>query len=433
MRIPFSCMARPWTFAILIWVASISCSTSREIRKSPVFQASHTGFALYDLEEKKFVELVNADKYFTPASNTKIFTLWAGLKILDDSVPAFRFVKKGDSLILSGTGDPTFLNPSFESKTTYDFLDQWSGKLFLTSQPIEGGRFGPGWAWDDYPYSYSVEKAAFSIYGNTIEVVKHAGESEVRVSPRYFTDFMTYYPPDTAAVQISRSEFKNQIEFHQQPLEKEVEAKIPFVYSDSLLARLLSDTLKRPVEFLNSNVNSEFEVFYSQPVDSVYKIMMQQSDNFIAEQILLLCASKLSDSLSSRIPISYMMKNWLNDLPDPPNWVDGSGLSRYNMVTPRTIIRLWEKIYYEVPRSRLFALLAQGGKTGTLTEWYKSDSPFIFGKTGTLSNNHCLSGFLISRKGNTYIFSFMNSHYVRETSEIKREMERILKEIHNRR
>jgi D-alanyl-D-alanine carboxypeptidase/D-alanyl-D-alanine-endopeptidase (penicillin-binding protein 4) len=207
-------------------------------------------------------------------------------------------------------------------------------------------------------------------------------------------------------------------------VENLVETQIPFIHSDSLVARLLSDTLRRPVQLLSSTLGVDYEVIYSQPVDSMYKIIMQQSDNFIAEQILLLCSSEWSDSLSSRITIGHMMKNWLNDLVDQPNWVDGSGLSRYNLATPRSIVRLWEKIYNEVPRSRLFPLLAQGGKVGTLREWYKSDSPFVFGKTGTLSNNHCLSVFLITRKGKTYIFSFMNSHYVRKTEEIKKKWNR---------
>ena len=78
-------------------------------------------------------------------------------------------------------------------------------------------------------------------------------------------------------------------------------------------------------------------------------------------------------------------------------------------------------------------MLAQGGQQGTLKNWYKSDPPFIFGKTGTLSNNHCLSGFLVTSKGKTYIFSFMNTHYMRRTEEIKLEMQSLLNEIYLKR
>src|SRR5690606_40565208 len=68
----------------------------------------------------------------------------------------------------------------------------------------------------------------------------------------------------------------------------------------------------------------------------LYKVMMQESDNFIAEQLLLLCAQVLSDSLKTEIAIDFVKKHYLDDLVDEPVWVDGSGLSRYNLFTPRS-------------------------------------------------------------------------------------------------
>ncbi len=158
--------------------------------------------------------------------------------------------------------------------------------------------------------------------------------------------------------------------------------------------------------------------------------MMQESDNFIAEQLLLVCAAVLSDTLQPEIAIKHIQTNFLNDLPDKPVWVDGSGLSRYNLFTPRSIVRTWEKIYELVPRDRLFALLAVGGKSGTIRNWYKADRPYIFGKTGSLSNNHSLSGYLVTRKGKTLIFSFMNSNFTASGSEVRRNMQSILNFIY---
>ena len=145
-----------------------------------------------------------------------------------------------------------------------------------------------------------------------------------------------------------------------------------------------------------------------------------------------MCAMVISDSLKAEIAIDYVKNKFLFDLPDEPQWVDGSGLSRYNLFTPRSIVRLWEKILVLVPRERLFELLAIGGKTGTVKNSYKSDPPYIFGKTGTLSNNHCISGYLITKKGKLLIFSFMNNNFTAPTREVRANMERVLFEIHEK-
>lgn len=157
---------------------------------------------------------------------------------------------------------------------------------------------------------------------------------------------------------------------------------------------------------------------------------MQDSDNFIAEQLLLLCSGIISDTLKPEITIRYSKNNFLQNLTDQPVWVDGSGLSRYNLLTPRSTVQIWKEIYSLMPRDRLFPLLATGGKSGTIRNWYNGDKPYIFGKTGTLSNNHCLSGYLVTRSGKTLIFSFMNSNFAASVNVIRKNMQSILNLIY---
>jgi D-alanyl-D-alanine carboxypeptidase/D-alanyl-D-alanine-endopeptidase (penicillin-binding protein 4) len=135
--------------------------------------------------------------------------------------------------------------------------------------------------------------------------------------------------------------------------------------------------------------------------------------------------------MNTSVVIDYVIKNYLSDLPDKPLWVDGSGLSRQNLFTPRAMVKLCEKIYDEVSdEERLFDLLPQGGKTGTLKNLFKSEKPYVFAKTGSLSNNHNLSGYLVTRKGKKYIFSFMNNNFTVPTVVIRPEMEKIINLIH---
>ena len=78
----------------------------RKIKKlfkhSAIVKDHFTGFALYDLDNKKMIYEQNASKYFTPASNTKLFTFYTCLKMLGDSIPTLKYVIHNDSLIFWG-------------------------------------------------------------------------------------------------------------------------------------------------------------------------------------------------------------------------------------------------------------------------------------------------------------------------------------------
>ena len=208
------------------------------------------------------------------------------------------------------------------------------------------------------------------------------------------------------------------------------EWEIPFHYSDPFLTFLLGDTLKKEVTPVTIPFDHQASTLYSVPADSLYKVMMQESDNFIAEQLLLLCAGVLSDTLETDIAIREVKKRFLTDLPDTPVWVDGSGLSRMNLFTPRSIVSLWEKTSQKIPRERLFNLLAVGGVSGTIRNSYKGERPFVYAKTGTLRNNHMLSGFIVTKKGRTLIFSWMNNNFTVGSGPVRGRMEEILKFIY---
>ena len=86
---------------------------NQKITDSPVFERGFTGFVLFDPTTSQTLENIYGDKFFTPASNTKILTYFAARQILGDSIAALRYVVRGDSLIFAGTGDPSFLNDEF--------------------------------------------------------------------------------------------------------------------------------------------------------------------------------------------------------------------------------------------------------------------------------------------------------------------------------
>ena len=89
-----------------------------------------------------------------------------------------------------------------------------------------------------------------------------------------------------------------------------------------------------------------------------------------------------------------------------------------------------ELLYRELPRERLFSIFPAGGRSGTVREYYAGEEqPYIYAKTGTLSNRHCLSGYLLARSGKVYVFSFMNNNYLGSSKPVKLEMEKVLRYV----
>lgn len=419
-----------WTYtvAVCIWLLT-SCSPRAMLMKrltaSETQFKDHIGFIVFDPGTRKTLLDFNSGKYFTPASNTKIFTFYSALQILGDSVPALKYVVTGDSLIFWGTGDPSFLyREVYDNQKVYQFLKTATQRLFYSPVNFHSEHFGPGWAWDDFVYAYSAERSSFPAYGNLIEVEKITDQFVTR--PSLFAGHMLTHDSILESSKLSRELNSNELGYYPGKTSSNRRLwKLPFHVTQEVTAALLSDTLKKKVSVVSLPIPKEYLILKSIPTDSLLKVMMQKSDNFIAEQLLLSCADALSDSLDSEIAIRYVKKNFLFDLPDEPVWVDGSGLSRYNLFTPRSIVRLWEKIYIKVPQERLFGLLAAGSQNGTLKNWY------VFGKTGSLSNNHTLSGFLITRKNKILIFSFMNTDFTVPSEEIRTMMQEILLTVRN--
>jgi serine-type D-Ala-D-Ala carboxypeptidase/endopeptidase (penicillin-binding protein 4) len=126
--------------------------------------------------------------------------------------------------------------------------------------------------------------------------------------------------------------------------------------------------------------------------------------------------------------IDTLLKTDLKDLPQRPKWVDGSGLSRYNLATPQSLVYLLQKMRAQFGMERLKNILATGGE-GTIRSYYQPLKGLIFAKTGTLSNNCALSGYLLTKKGNWLIFSVLANNYPSGATPVRRAVERFLMAI----
>lgn len=366
------------TFFVLTIFLFTSCGTQRTakeisntLRDQKEFKSGFAGLAVYDPVEKKMLYEFNSDKYFTPASNTKLFTFFTGLKVLGDSIPALKYKKINDTLYFQGTGDPSFLNRDLPQGKVFEFLSETKNLVYVKPYYKEQF-FGPGWAWDDYSDYYSAERTDFPIYGSLVEFDFASNGKLQKVKPEIFRDSVRLLESSKELPLLKRSLTSNTF-YISEKAEKE-EKWVPIKYSEETFVNLLQDTLKKDIQIIKAPSIELNQTFYSIPSDSLYKQMLMVSDNFIAEQILLMASEEISDTLKTRIAIDFMKENHLNDLPDKPVWVDGSGLSRYNLFTPRTMVALLEKIRQEMPEEKLFSLLPAGGERGTIKNYYEAEN-----------------------------------------------------------
>ena len=406
---------------ILFSSCSVNKKILKDVSKQSVQEEFFRGIVVFDPEKNETVLNINGNKYFTPASNTKLFTFYAAYKTIKDSVAGLMFYENRDSLVISGTADPSLLYGFKESKTI-PFLNSTSQNIYIVDIKIDEPFFGNGWAWNDFAYSYMVEKNLFPIYGNYVELSKM--DTTITAFPEFFKKSVAVKDE----IRERRDYFTN--EFYVKANDNFKGRAVPFKTSNQLVADILGDTLKRKITLIPSTFDKPMKPLYSVASDSLYKEMLLVSDNFIAEQLMLQVGNALTGSYSVEKGIDTILKSYLKEIPQKPRWVDGSGLSRYNLFTPESIVYLLNRMYREIPKEKLFEFLPNGGESGTLKNYFKNDKPYIFAKTGTLSNNHNISGYLRTRSNKILIFSYMNNHYMGSATDRKTEMEKVFKALY---
>lgn len=405
------------------------------VDNSPVFKRCFSGFALFDPLKQESLFENDADKCYVPASNTKIFTFYTAWTVLGDSIPALRYMVMGDSLIFWGTGNPTFLNPHLPADSTIlVFLKNRPEKLFFSTHNFDDERYAPGWSWDNYNYDFQPERSSFPIYGNVAIFKRKSVKSGFDAYPTYFADRTAYnsrlkssYPYIRRRIDSNLFEYNNRA-MSGVPFQRTV----PFRSSPELIVELLSDTLHRPVRLIDLEYVPVRRVYtLSVPLtDTIYRKLMQDSDNFIAEQLLMACSEKLFGAINAKQAILYANEKLFEGLVNDCMWEDGSGLSRYNLFTPRTVTKVLAKLYQEIPSERLLSIFATGGVSGTIKDWYgNKDKPYVFAKTGSLNGVHCLSGYVVTKTNQVLIFSFMHNNFTFGSNALKVEMEKVLRYV----
>ena len=365
---------------------------------------AYVSIALKPIQKNKKIKGVNISKFMTPASNIKLLTVLASIKS-GDSINSLKYKFVSDTLHISPTGYPLLEHPLYPDLELTNLLRSANTIVYhKSSEKIE--RYGPAWAWDDFKQYFSPERSSFPIYGNVIMITKLENE-ELRIKPNIFNINLD----STSSQSYTRKENKNDFTINPLKIKLNDTILIPYIVSDeNTIGSLKHLTMKEVISESNDIINSDN--LYSKVPEKIYQSILKKSDNLISESLLANVGFSYTDTISVDVGINKTLEKLDAEIQNGVDWFDGSGLSRYNMVTPKAIIYTLNEIYNDWGLEKIKKFFPNNYVI-------EGEERFVWGKTGTLRNNHNYSGYIITDKGKSYFFSIMINHFTKDLSEIK--------------
>jgi D-alanyl-D-alanine carboxypeptidase/D-alanyl-D-alanine-endopeptidase (penicillin-binding protein 4) len=407
----------------------------QELLADTTFRSAHLGVAVYDAASHKYLYNYQGGKYFVPASNVKIATCYAVMKYMKHILPAVRYYENDTAIYIVPTGDPTFLHRDFPVQPLFDFLKKQTKKIYITDSNWKDKELGRGWSWDDFSDEYMVERNSFPIYGNTLKWVQEklkgngAGmEESISVYSDPEVNWKVKFEADSGfnKFKVTRDRLSNVFKIAQSN-EPYKETIVPFIVNGlSSAIELIRDTLGKNISINNNFLltDPQQRVVWSQPADSVLRPMMYNSDNFFAEQLLLMVSEEKTGIFNDEVVIDTITRRFKNKVV----WVDGSGLSRYNLFTPESFIEILDSMRSEFGMERVKGIFPTGD-SGTLKNYYVAESGKIYAKTGSMSGVLALSGFLYGKNNRLIIFSVLVNNFDGVGSVGRRAIEKFVKKL----
>ena len=365
---------------------------------------AYVSIALKPIQKNKKIKGVNISKFMTPASNIKLLAVLASIKS-GDSINSLKYKLVSDTLHISPTGYPLLEHPLYPDLELANLLRSANTIVYhKSSEKIE--RYGPAWAWDDFKQSFSPERSSFPIYGNVIMITK-LENGKLRIKPNIFNINLD----STSSQSYTRKENKNDFTINPLKIKLNDTILIPYIVSDeNTIVSLKHLTMKEVISESNDIINSDN--LYSKVPEKIYQSILKKSDNLISESLLANVGFSYTDTISVDVGINKTLEKLDAEIQNGVDWFDGSGLSRYNMVTPKAIIYTLNEIYNDWGLEKIKKFFPNNYVI-------EGEERFVWGKTGTLRNNHNYSGYIITDKGKSYFFSIKINHFTKDLSEIK--------------
>ena len=431
-----------------------------DIFNDPNFSNAEWGVVIQSLETGEYFYKRNEDKLFMPASNLKLFTSGAGLVILGSE---YRFktniymngtldgsILKGN-LVIQGRGDPTISGRFYDGnmfKVYEDWadsllsrgIDEISGNLIGDDNAFDEIGLGTGWRWDYESEWFAAPSSAISFNDNCVDLVvtvnkkNHQPQIEVAPNTKYtiIVNKVETVPKDSAtSINAYREAGTNVITVFgtirdaSDSVKTYVTVNNPTQYAMVVLKNVLRKKgividgypidINDMTTALDYSKMKKLFTQYSPPLKEIVKVINKNSQNFFAEQLLKTIGLETSGfgSDSKGISAENNIFKEMGINPESMNIVDGSGLSRLDLVTPRQIVAVLSYMFkskYFIPFYNSLPIAGVDGSLGDRMQNTKAQGN-VRAKTGFLEGVRSLSGYAFTGDNEPVAFSIICNNF----------------------
>ena len=458
------------------------------ILRTPPLSRAHWGVAVHDLATGRPLLRHNADRLFSAASTMKLVTAAAALDRLG---PGFRFRTvvrtrvdgrgHADSLVVRGSGDPTLGQPfhadplapmdSLADSLFAAGLRHVAGPLVVDQTLFDSVLIHPAWENFDLDWYYAAPVAPLAVMGAAVEVIVTPGAvgepaavavphgaGLVRLDARIRTvagrddwdDVLQRVPgtdlfrlrgtigaqagPDTSWI-AQTDPGRTAGRALRAAMERAgIEVRGPVVVRYAARPGPAAGAAPARDGATDGDGPSAIRVAWrSPPLDAILQVALEQSDNWITEQVLKTLAATLlgrGDWNSGTDLVEGYLTETVGVPPGAVYMRDGSGLTPQGLLTPGAVTAL---LLHAVDRpwgpAFRAALASPGEPESTLDDRLLAYPDRVQAKTGTLRHVNALSGYLVTRDGHERVFSILSNGSGRPSWDVQAALDRIVEAI----
>lgn len=390
------------TIAFLFSAIALQAGLDAPFNK-PEFAGAMVSYMVADALGQPIAERNSAIR-MVPASNQKLLTAAFALHRLGpDYRPRTRIWKSSDRTIVDSPGDPMMTTARL--RQAHERLD-----LDIRNPVFVRQAYRPYWpdSWeiDDLPFSYAAPVTAFTVDRGRVEL--------------WAVDGRARFEPDSFGLRLTVRTMPGTPVVRYDPFRRDVNVSGTLPKTRTRLERL---SLPRPDEAAASLLGRRMiaidripegppsAILEGNPISEVLGACLVPSDNNIAEHLMLM-ASEPKNVREPYLEARQAMSTFLTSTVGLPagdiRVNDGSGLSRHNIVTTRSLVQLLAWADRQGSRELWRKSLVRP-TTGTLGSRLSGLS--FEGKTGTLDMVTALSGYVTTSSGDSRIVSVILNHY----------------------